>query len=224
MFKKRKLTTAVSAVLASGLIVTGMATVMAADKVAREPAKTMQADRNLDKASNNVMLSMRDVNDARVALFNGDSEAARTHIDAAEMRINAAVGEAQTYAHELKKGEQDDWYIPYDTSLAVVDTFQPSNTRTVMNNDKANTANHQQGQKSQEQQFKLDEEDISVSAGLVPVKYAQRQIARAAEFASKGDYYQANLALKAVDDAVTIQTYAIDDTADDSATVTDATG
>jgi len=211
MIKKRKLTTAISAVLASGLIVAGMATVLAADKDVKLSAKTMQADRDLDQASNDTMLTMRDLHEARVAIFNGDMDAARTHVDAAQTRINAAVDEAQTYATDVKKADQDDWYIPYDTSLAVMDTFLPDNAKADRNKTKTAMHAKRPEQMNQQEQFKLNEEDISVSAGLVPVKFAQEHINRASDLISKGDYFQANLALKAVDDAVVIQTYAVDD-------------
>lgn len=98
MIKRRILTTAVSAALASGILVAGLATVMAADKPATEPVKTMKADRDLVRASNDTMLTMRDLHEARIAIFNGDMDAARTHVDAAQTRINSAVNETETYA------------------------------------------------------------------------------------------------------------------------------
>jgi len=218
MIKRRKLTTAISAALASGVLIAGMATVMAADKAATEPAKTMKADRDLDRASNDTMLTMRDLHEARVAIFNGDMDAARTHVDAARTRINSAVNEAETYATDVKKADQGDWYIPYDTSLAVVDTFQPENAKAAANDTKTGMHAKRNEQKNQQEQFRLNEQDIAVSAGLVPVKFAQEHITRASDLIAKGDYYQANLALKAVDDAVVIQTFAVDDND------TDATG
>jgi len=210
MIKRRTLTTAISAVLASGIIVAGMTTVMAADKDVTQPAKTIQTNRDLDRASNDTMLTMRDLHEARIAIFNGEMDAARTHVDAAQTRVNAAVNEAKTYARDVKKADQDDWYIPYDTSLAVVDTFQPKDTKAAQSKDKTGTQAQPVSQQSQQEQFTLNEEDIAVSAGLVPVRFAQQHIAQAAKLLAKGDYFQANLALKAVDDAVMIQTYAVD--------------
>jgi hypothetical protein len=63
------------------------------------------------------MLSMRDVSEARFALFEGQVETARTEVDAALTRINAAVQEAEIYAIDLKSPEKDDWYVPFDTFL-----------------------------------------------------------------------------------------------------------
>ena len=99
-----------------------------------------------------------------------------------------------------------------------MDTFQPENAKAAGNDTKTGMHMKRNEQKSQQEQFRLNEEDIAVSAGLVPVKFAQEHITRASELITKGDYYQANLALKAVDDAVVIQTFAVDDND------TDATG
>jgi len=219
MIKRRKLTTAISTFLASGIIVAGMATVMAADKDAKQTEKTMQTNRDLDRASDDTMLTMRDVHEARIAIFNGEMDAARTHVDAAETRVNAAVNEAKSYARDVNKADQDDWYIPYDTNLAVVDTFHPMKIKTAQSDAKKGAHQQRNGAKNQQEQFTLNEEDIALSAGLVPVKFAQQQIAQASILLAKGDYYQANLALKAVDDAVMIQTYAVyDDSVNSDAT------
>lgn len=94
------------------------------------------------KVSEDTMLSMRYVNNARLALFNGQLETARTDIDAA---------------------------------------------------------------------LTLDEVDLAVSTGLVPVKFAKQQIVDASSLLEKGDYFEANLVLKAIDDAIPIQTIAADD-------------
>ena len=92
-----------------------------------------------------------------------------------------------------------------------MDTFQPENAKAAANDTKTGMHAKRNEQKNQQEQFRLNEQDIAVSAGLVPVKFAQEHITRASDLIAKGDYYQANLALKAVDDAVVIQTYAVDD-------------
>ena len=54
--------------------------------------------------------------------------------------------------------------------------------------------------------------DVAVSAELVPVRFAREQLSQAAKLIGEGKYYEANLALKAVDDAAIFQTLAIDTT------------
>jgi len=176
-----------------------------------EQVDTATKQSELVKVSQDTMLSMRDINDARLALFNGQLEMARTEVDAALTRINTAVDEAEEYALDVKAPQQDDWYVPFDTRITLVDTYERNDEKADAAKDQA-TKHTQKGAKSDATDvFKLSEVDFAVSAGLVPVKFAQQQIVDAARLIDKGDYYEANMALKAVDDAILIQTVAVDD-------------
>ena len=44
------------------------------------------------------------------------------------------------------------------------------------------------------------------------MKYAKKHIDEAAKLMGEGKYYEANLALKAVEDAVVVETFALDST------------
>jgi hypothetical protein len=176
-----------------------------------------KADQELVKVSEDALLSMRDVHSARLAIFNGQTELARTSVDAAVTRINAAVREGEQYALDVKDPKSEDWYVPFDASFTVMDVFEPTNTNTRAQDQdhiaKANQHLNKGEQKQAMEELKLGETDTAVSAGLVPVKFAQEQIAEAARLVNDGKYYEANLALKSVDDAVIVQTFAIDEMA-----------
>ncbi|MCG6860682.1 MAG: YfdX family protein, partial [Chromatiaceae bacterium] len=58
--------------------------------------------------------------------------------------------------------------------------------------------------------LKLAEIDVAVTASMIPVKFAKEHIDQAAKLVGERKYYEANLALKAVDDEVVVQTFAID--------------
>jgi len=201
------------------MVAAGMGPVFAGEhgsNTAKQTSENEQADTatkqsELVKVSQDTMLSMRDINDARLALFNGQLEMARTEVDAALTRINTAVDEAEEYALDVKAPQQDDWYVPFDTRITLVDTYERNDEKADAAKDQA-TKHTQKGAKSDATDvFKLSEVDFAVSAGLVPVKFAQQQIVDAARLIDKGDYYEANMALKAVDDAILIQTVAVDD-------------
>ncbi|MCW8925839.1 MAG: YfdX family protein [Xanthomonadales bacterium] len=218
MIKKHTLTTTVSTLLAAGMVAAGAASVMAAEKTAKGAEESTQAQQDLVRVSEDAMLGMQDMNRARMALFNGQPGMARTQIDAAVTRINAAVEEAETYAVDVDQENQDDWYIPFDTQLAVTDAWVPENTKSDMQEKTSKHAGKDE-MKKLDTDFTLSEVDMAMSAGMVPVKFAQEHIIKASKLISEGQFYDANLALKAVDDAVIVQTYAIDDTMeDDSAT------
>jgi len=183
MIKKRILTTAVTTALASGLIVVGMASVMAANKDDTGTVEDTQTQQDLLKVSDDARLSMLDINDARIALFNGQTDWAQTQVDAAVTRINAAVADAELYAIDVDKGDRDEWFIPFDTRVSMVDTYEVDDATA--DNDQADmpmTANHKAGKHmavkhrmatTDEDDIKLDDVDVSVSSGLLPVKYAR---------------------------------------------------
>jgi len=218
----------IAIVLSMGMVAAGMGPVLAGDngsntaKQADEntPGDTAVKQSELVKVSEDTMLSMRNVNDARLALFNGQLDTARTDVDAALTRINTAVDEAEDYALDVKAPEKDDWYVPFDTRVTMVDTYERSDAKGDAAKDQAkkHTKHMQKGAKSDTTDvLKLSEVDFAVSAGLVPVKFAQQQIIDAARLIDKGDYYEANIALKAVDDAILVQTVAVDEPENDEA-------
>jgi hypothetical protein len=225
MSKKRILATTIAAVLTTGMFAAGIGPAFAANHTANTGKKasdeTIREDKELIKVSDDAMLSMRDVSDARLALFNGQPEKARTEIDAALTRIKAAVADAETYAIDVKAPDKDDWYIPFDTRVTMLDTFAPDENIAGKQPAKARTHMHKDAQKQAREMFKLSEVDVAVSAGLVPIRFAEQQIMDAADLINRGDYYEASMALKAVDDAVIIHTVALDEPAgDDAATNT----
>lgn len=254
MSRQRILTTTIAALLSTGVIAAGAGTALAADHMAKAGARggkpasdeTANQDQEWVKVSEDTMLSMRDINDARLALFNGQPEKARTEVDAALARINAAVNEAEAYAVDVKTADRDDWYVPFDTQVTMLDAYTPTGNgsnmnqgmghmhdgtanahdgmgrmhgaNTNMNDGMANMHGKEDKQDTADDMFSLNEVDVAVSAGLVPVKFAQQRIIEAANLINIGDYYAANMALKAVDDAVIVHTVAIDETPHDDAT------
>lgn len=215
MSKKRILATSIAMLLSTGLIAVGAGSAFAGDEGAGAGAQAGQeaakSEMERVKVSEDTMLSMRYVNNARLALFNGQLETARTDIDAALTRIDVAVNEAEQYAMDVKAPKQDDWHVPFDTRIAMLDVYERDDAKADAPSGK--TAHHgSQGKKDQgDETLKLDEVDLAVSTGLVPVKFAKQQIVDASSLLEKGDYFKANLALKAIDDAILIQTIAADD-------------
>ncbi|MGD8345952.1 MAG: YfdX family protein [Lysobacterales bacterium] len=219
MNRKKILTAAIVTLLSAGAVTVGINSVLAADhgssgatkSEAKGAAQSTKLEQNQLKLSQDAMLSMRDVSEARFALFEGQVETARTDVDAALTRINAAVQEAETYAIDLKSPEKDDWYVPFDTQITLLDAYKEQEKGK---GGESHTAAKTAGA-SDEEALELTEVDFAVSSGLIPVKFARQQITEAAKLIETGDYYAANLALKAVGDAVIIQTVAIDEPIDD---------
>jgi len=225
MNKRHILPTTIAIVLSTGIVAAGIGQVFAGDHASNNGKKTgenaapdtaMKPSEQV-KVSEDTMLSMQDINEARLALFNGQLETARIEVDAALTRINSAVDEAEQYAVDVKAPHQDDLYVPFDTSVTLADTYEPNDVKADAAKVQARKHMHKGAESDATDKFKLSEVDFAVSAGLVPVKFAQQQVVDASKLIDKGDYYEANLALKAVDDAVIVQTVSVDEPANNDA-------
>ena len=216
MIKKKLLAAAVAVTMSTAMIASMTTSVFAADSAqtkaeasANDQAKNQAAEKDFVKESEDALSSMQDVHGARLALFNGHPEKALTFVDAAVTRIDAASKEADQFALDTKAPKADDSYVPFDAGLSVVHSFEPTPEK-VKQIAKAKKHMEQGEKKEAIESLKLAEIDVAVTTKMVPVKYAKEHIDRAAKLVADHKYYEANLALKAVDDAVLVETYAID--------------
>jgi hypothetical protein len=216
MRKTRLLAATVAAALSTGLLASGTSPLLAADakpKATDAPALEQAADaktqEDLIKVSEDALSSIRDLHGARLAIFHGQPERAQTYVDAAATRIAATVKEEDEYALDIKAEKADDRYVPFDASLMVTDTYVPSeeNAKHVT---KANEHLKKGETKKAIEALKLGNIDVAVATSLFPVNFAKEHIDEAAKLIAEGKYYEANLALKAVDDSIVTDTFAID--------------
>jgi len=226
MQKKRLLAIAVATALSTGMVATGMSPVFAADAPSKgseavgkeqpkgeasneKKAAEEKAEKDFIKVSEDALMSMRNLNSARLAIFNGLPERAQTYVDAAVARGGAAVQDADKYALDIKAPKAEDRYVPFNANLTVMNTYVPSeeNEKHIA---KANAHLHKGEKKEAIEALKLGNIDVAVTTSLVPVQFAKEHIDEAAKLLDDHKYYEANLALKAVDDAVVVETFAID--------------
>jgi hypothetical protein len=210
--KKKLLAATLAAALSSGMIVSGMTPVYAADTApatTEATAKEKAAEKDFVKVSEDALKTMRNLNGARLAIFNGQPDRAKTYVGDAKTSIASAVTDADKYALETKAPKEKDQYVPFDASLTVANEFVPTPEKTKRIAE-ANEHLHKGEKKKALQALKLGEIDVAVTASLVPVVFAKAHIDDAARLIGEHKYYEANLALKAVDDAVVVETYAVD--------------
>ena len=213
MNKKTILSTMIATILATGLAASYVSPAFAknnSEHISATTQKDKVAKEELVKVSDDAMISLRDIDNARLAIFDGDPEQAQTYVDAAKTRIDVARAEANKYALDIKAPKASDWYVPYNATFTVIDTLKPTSDKA-KNIAKANKHLRKGEQKEAMETLKLSKIDVAISTRLVPVKFAQENIVKASNLVREGKYYQANLALKDVDDAVIIQTYGVDD-------------
>jgi hypothetical protein len=219
--KKKLLAATLAAALSTGMVVSGMTPVYAAgttQATMEVPAKNKAAEKEFIKVSEETLKSMRNLNGARLAIFNGQPDRAKTYVGDAKTSIAAAVTDADKYALEVhaehvKKEHQEnmkkDQYVPFDAALTVANEFVPTKEKAA-HIAKANEHLKNGEKKKAMEELKLGEIDVAVSASMVPVEFAKAHIDDAAKLIGEHKYYEANLALKAVDDAVVVETYAVD--------------
>ena len=167
-----------------------------------------QVEKDWLKVSDDAMASMYDVYKARHAIFNGDPVQAVTFLDAATTRINATAEDAKQYSMDINAPETDDDYVPFNANLTVMDDFEPTQARSE-HIAKSNEHLQKGEQKAAIEELKLSEVDAAVTFNLIPVNFAKDHITMSSELARKGKFYEANLALKAVDDAVITKAFSL---------------
>lgn len=216
MSKKQLMAVALAAALSTGMVATSMTPVLAADThskgtVAKEQQKAADktAQREFVKVSDDAHMTMRNVHDARLAIYNGMIGSAQTYLDAALSRVGVTLKDADKYARDTKEATKNDSYVPFNATLALADTFVPTKEK-MEHIAKANEHLRKGEQKKAIETLKLGQVDVSVATSLVPVKFAQSNIQKADKLVSEGKYYEANLALKAIEDAVVIETVGLD--------------
>lgn len=224
MNKKTFLAATIAAALSASVLTTAMNVTFAAEPVTNtvqanntnaSQANNSTAAKDSVKVSEDALLSMRDMHSARLAIFNGDTQQARTYVDAAVTRIDAASKEAEKYALDIKAPKAEDRYVPFDASMALLDTYKEVKDQNKVQDQARHIANanqhlHQGNQQKAIEELKLADIDVAITARLVPVQFAKAHITQAADLIMQGKYYEANLALKAVDDATLIQTFSVD--------------
>ena len=214
MRKKTILAAAVVAAISAGMIGASMSQAFATDK--QEAQTTQQsdeqkvADQDLIKVSEDATLTMQNVRGARLAIFNGVPAKAQVYADAAASRVVAALQDVDKYALDIKQPAQEgEEYVPMNASLGVVEGFVPDESK-MKHIAKANEHLHKGETKKAVEVLKLGAIDVALSTELVPLKSAKSHIDEAVRLIGDGKYYEANLALKALEDAVVIETFAVD--------------
>jgi hypothetical protein len=166
----------------------GAGTAAAAERAAAEIRST---DDGM-QLSGDAALAMREVHEARLAIFNGMTDRARALVDAARTRFAAVRRDAHQYAMDThaKTLARDD-YVPFDATLAVAE----------LRNGETSAAPPLRN-------LSGGDVPVAVASKRVPLQYAQREIQDAQRLVGAGKYYEANLALKALEDAVRIDSVA----------------
>ena len=164
-------------------------------------------DSSFIKTADEAYKALQEIRAARVAIFNGNPEEAVKLSDIAQKELTAAKTSIDELALATQKSTDGaDTYIPFDTSMSLVEGFVPdeSDTAALM---KANEHLAKGEQSHAAQALKVANIDVSVSAAMIPAASSLQHVDDAIKLLSEKKYYEANLALKAVEDSVLVEVY-----------------
>lgn len=203
-----KLAAAALAALLVGSSVAAHADTASAPAATETPSDQTQSA--MLRTADEALLAVTRAHAARLALFDGKIDEAKANIDEAQAAFN--VGEKGL--NDLTIGDTEDpaskvMYLPFDMSMSLTDTFEPS----AENQKAVETAAGQIKQGKTEEAIKtlkLANIDVNVSVALLPVVDTSASLENARTFIDDGKYYEANMALKKIEDSVLVRDYGID--------------
>jgi hypothetical protein len=212
-----------AAALASALFVNAHTSVaQAAEKASSDKATAEKApvknglSHDLTKVSNDGYSAIRAIHAARIAIFNGETKLGDEMLDKAKKDLDEATKDAHTFAMDAKaanhgksgddKSASDKMdLIPIDGDIAIADTFVPS-TEKKQHIEKANEHLKSGHSKEALEELRLGEVDVVYTRVLLPLAATKKRVADAEKLANEHKFYEANLALKAAEDGIVIDT------------------
>ena len=204
----RKFRNIAFATLATVALATSALTPLAA-YAASESDQVVQASKT-GTANPNLRLSqdgfnvMRDIRAARVAIFNGDPEAAGTFVKRARDDLAATLKDDTVVKGKGGAEETSSW-VPIDGQLVVSDDFVATPEKAAQiakGNEKIKQGKTDEALEA----LKLAEVDIGFTRLLMPLDSTAKQITNAQTLLDQHKYYEANMALKAAEDGLNVET------------------
>ncbi len=189
-------------------------------KATAHPQLSAQDKQEL-KLSQEGFNTMRAVRAARIAIFDGNPKAAHDMIAKAESSLHAASKDAtamqqsdqakQSSSNSASasttntnaKNAGDTEYVPIDGQITLVDAFVDSPAKK-SHIDQANQHIAKGNSKAAMDELKLADVGASFTRVLMPLQPTQQHLDAAKQMLDQKKFYEANLALKAVEDGVLI--------------------
>lgn len=198
----------------------------AADQAAKTPpaavvAAENAADKDVGKLSEQGALAFRDMNGARLAIFNADPKDAKALIEKAETAIEKAKTDDAVFwkaenkldaklnqLAEKTKGSaktatddptQQVAWLPIDGQLVLGEDFvaTPEKAAAIK---KANESVQKGDRKAALETLKLADVDVNFSMAVLPLDKTAHDITEAAKLIDGGKFYEANALLKQTED------------------------
>ncbi len=203
-----------AALLGTSMIVTpALVLAKQASEPAAEASKEASSKADYDhmmKLSDDGFRTVRDVRAARIAIFNAAPDEASNKVDEAISDIGKAQKDAKSFLGRTTANNISEEWIPVDATIGVADNYTVSDEKkqhVAQANANLKAGN---GQKAAEQ-LKLAEIDVNFTRLMLPVKAMSEHLKVAKSLLGEKKYYEANLALKAAEDGLVMDTVALVD-------------
>jgi hypothetical protein len=177
-------------------------------------AKSEAETQEILKFSQDGNAALRDIEAARLAIFYGKPKLAIEQAEKAKIKIEKGQEEAAKFLSNAKAsgsraGKPE--MIPVDGQLMVMDDFVPTDEK------KAHLASANEHLKKGEHEAALKELNLSdikiiYNRLWMPIMPALKRLDQALKLMDEHKYYEANLALKAIGDSLTIETESMTET------------
>jgi hypothetical protein len=165
--------------------------------------------------------AIRQIGLARVAIFNGDPKLASDLIAKAKASVAKAEQEAPTFkvkVSDVANGKVVDTksetakaqMVPVDGDLVLAEDFVPTPEKRARI-DKANEHFRNGRAKEALEELRLGDISVMYNRAWMPLASATKRLDQATKFMDDHKYYEANLALKAIGDSITMDSVAINE-------------
>ncbi len=162
------------------------------------------------KLSDDGFNAVRGIRSARIAIFNGDPQVAEKSVSSASEAMTKAKKDAANFYGRTNTSNDGQYWIPVDATLDVADNFV--DTPEKQQHVKKANEHFKSGNKNKAvEELKLAEIDVNFTRLLMPLTTTQDHIQAAKQMLDQKKYYEANLALKAAEDGLVVDTVALTD-------------
>ena len=166
-------------------------------------SKARAADNEALKLSQEGYQTMRDIRLARISIFDGDTQGAKDLLTQATQALDAVDQTAVKATSDVKAD-----LLPIDGEIIVSDNFIDTPVKR-QHIGKANAHLKQGHATMARDELRLAEVDASFSRILMPVDATRRHLNAAATLIRSDQFYEANMALKAAEDGLLVDTVSI---------------
>lgn len=181
-----------------------------AAKAATDAKVAYATQKELLRTADAALATLTHVRSARMALFDNKIDVAKTQV--AEATKALAEGEVDLQAlrvADTQKADAKPEYLPFDMSMMLTDTFKPTEENTAALKKAEGLMQHGEKDKAIEV-LRVASVDIDISAALLPDAASMESLKKATDLIASKNYYDANLALKSIEDSVIVRSFNID--------------